>query len=72
MFGQLGHFTKFAPEKVPYAINRYTTGGPLLMILQDKYCSERVSYAWPYCLTGSTWVVPVAEQLPPHVAGRSL
>jgi hypothetical protein len=26
MFGQFGHFTKYAPEKVPYAINRYTTG----------------------------------------------
>eukprot|EP00879_Flechtneria_rotunda_P000947 GHRR01001079.1.p1 GENE.GHRR01001079.1~~GHRR01001079.1.p1 ORF type:complete len:252 (+),score=44.88 GHRR01001079.1:134-889(+) len=25
MFGQFGHFTKYAPEKIPYAINRYTT-----------------------------------------------
>lgn len=24
MFGQLGHFKKFAPEKIPYAIERYT------------------------------------------------
>jgi hypothetical protein len=29
MFGQFGHFTKYAPEKVPYAINRYTAGAAM-------------------------------------------
>lgn len=24
MFGQFGHFTVYAPEKVPYAVERYT------------------------------------------------
>src|SRR5450631_890355 len=24
MFGQFGHFTRYAPEKIPYAIERYT------------------------------------------------
>jgi GST-like protein len=37
MFGQFGHFTKYAPEKVPYAIERYTKEAKrLLSVLEAR------------------------------------
>jgi len=37
MFGQLGHFAVFAPEKVPYALNRYTNEAKrLLNVLETQ------------------------------------
>jgi len=50
MFGQAGHFTRYAPEKIPYAIDRYTNEShrlcrvldtrpavePALAVLADK------------------------------------
>lgn len=36
MFGQLNHFKKFAPEKIPYAINRYETETYRLYGVLDK------------------------------------
>lgn len=35
MFGQFGHFTKYAPEKVPYAIERYSKETNRLMGVMD-------------------------------------
>ncbi|NHK28888.1 glutathione S-transferase family protein [Parvularcula flava] len=36
MLGQLGHFTAFAPETVPYAIERYTREASRLIGVLDK------------------------------------
>lgn len=36
MFGQLNHFKRFAPEKLPYAINRYETETLRLYSVLDK------------------------------------
>ncbi|MDI9314025.1 MAG: glutathione binding-like protein [Hydrotalea sp.] len=36
MFGQFGHFTVYAPEKVPYAIDRYTKEVKRLLAVLDK------------------------------------
>jgi GST-like protein len=36
MFGQLGHFTRYAPEKIPYAIERYTNEAMRLAKVLDK------------------------------------
>lgn len=36
MFGQLNHFKRFAPEKLPYAINRYETETLRLYGVLDK------------------------------------
>ena len=41
MFGQLNHFVKFAPEKVPYAINRYTTEAKRLLKVLDTRLEGR-------------------------------
>ncbi|WIA41314.1 hypothetical protein OEZ86_004911 [Tetradesmus obliquus] len=64
MFGQFGHFTKYAPEKVPYAINRYTTEAKRLLgvlearltgrqyIMGDDYTiADIATFPWVVCLS---------------------
>ena len=41
MFGQLNHFKKFAPEKIPYAIERYEKETLRLYGVLDKQLSEK-------------------------------
>lgn len=36
MFGQFGHFYKYAPEKIPYAIERYSKEARRLLAVLDK------------------------------------
>jgi len=36
MFGQFGHFRNYAPEKIPYAINRYETETKRLLAVLDR------------------------------------
>lgn len=36
MFGQMGHFVRFAKEKVPYAIERYTTESRRIIGVMEK------------------------------------
>ncbi|MDA8229963.1 MAG: glutathione S-transferase N-terminal domain-containing protein [Magnetospirillum sp.] len=60
MFGQTHHFRHFAPEKVPYAIERYTKETRRLYGVLDRrlaeveYVAEDYSIAdmaiWPWCL----------------------
>ncbi len=40
MIGQLGYFTRFAPEKIPQAIERYTKETHRLMNVLDKRLAE--------------------------------
>ena len=41
MFGQLNHFKKFAPEKIPYAIERYEKETLRLYSVLDKQLAEQ-------------------------------
>jgi GST-like protein len=41
MFGQLNHFKKFSPEKIPYAIERYEKETLRLYSVLDKQLTER-------------------------------
>jgi GSH-dependent disulfide-bond oxidoreductase len=41
MFGQLNHFKKFAPEKIPYAINRYEKETLRIYGVLDKQLEEQ-------------------------------
>jgi GST-like protein len=41
MFGQLNHFKRFAPEKIPYAIERYEKETLRLYGVLDKQLAER-------------------------------
>ena len=47
MFGQLNHFKKFAPEKIPYAIERYEKESLRLYGVLDKQLSER-EFIWDH------------------------
>jgi GST-like protein len=40
MFGQVHHFRNYAPEKIPYAIDRYTNEAKRLLGVVDKRLSE--------------------------------
>ena len=45
LFGQAHHFRRFAPEKLPYAIERYTTETRRLYGVMDKRLAERENLA---------------------------
>ncbi|MFT4089252.1 MAG: glutathione binding-like protein [Asticcacaulis sp.] len=45
MFGQLGHFAVFAPEKIPYAINRYLEEAKRLLKVLDTQLSKNAHVA---------------------------
>jgi GST-like protein len=40
MFGQAGHFLRYAPEKIPYAIERYTRESKRLLGVLDRTLGE--------------------------------
>lgn len=63
MFGQLGHFYKFAKEKIPYAIERYSNETKRLMGVLERRLEGRdylmgehytiadvATFTWPLCL----------------------
>lgn len=47
MFGQHGHFAVYAPEKVPYAIERYTNEALRILRVLDKRLGENEWLAGP-------------------------
>lgn len=50
MFGQAGHFLRYAPEKIEYAIRRYTNEAKRLCNVLDKQLSERTFVAGEYSI----------------------
>jgi GSH-dependent disulfide-bond oxidoreductase len=50
MIGQLGHFVKFAPEKVPYAIERYRKETERLLGVLDRRLGEVPFLAGEYSI----------------------
>lgn len=61
MAGQIGHFNVFAPEKVPYAIDRYTKETSRLYGVLDKRLADREFIAGTYSIADIAcypWVVP--------------
>jgi len=60
MFGQRGHFLRAAPEKIPYAIERYTNESRRLLNVIDKQLKERPYLAGEYSIADIAtfpWVV---------------
>ena len=56
MFGQLAHFTRFAPEKVPYAINRYTEESKRIFGVLDSRLGEAEYLGGEYSIADiATW-----------------
>jgi GSH-dependent disulfide-bond oxidoreductase len=79
MWGQHGHFTHYAPEKVPYAIDRYTKEVLRLLdvinfrlkeveyLAGDEYTIADVA-TYPWAITYSRREIDIAAF--PHVGGR--
>jgi GST-like protein len=76
MFGQAGHFRRYAPEKIPYAIERYTNESKRLLRVLDGRLADRPFVAGDYSIADMAifpWVHAVDEALggfeaTPHVA----
>jgi GSH-dependent disulfide-bond oxidoreductase len=60
MFGQRGHFLRAAPEKIPYAIDRYTNESRRLLNVMEKRLAEAEYLAGEYSIADMAtypWVV---------------
>jgi GSH-dependent disulfide-bond oxidoreductase len=65
MAGQNHHFSQYAPEKIPYAINRYVNETARLYAVLDKRLSDREFIAVDYSIADIAsypWIVPYERQ----------
>jgi GST-like protein len=65
MAGQNHHFTQYAPEKIPYAIERYVKETARLYAVLDKQLSGREFIAGAYSIADMAcypWIVPHDRQ----------
>jgi GSH-dependent disulfide-bond oxidoreductase len=61
MAGQIGHFNVYAPEKVPYAIDRYTRETHRLYGVLDRRLADRAFIAGEFSIADIAcypWIVP--------------
>ena len=72
MMGQAGHFLHAAPEKIPYAIDRYTNESRRLFSVLDKRLGEAAFVAGDYSIADMAiypWAM-AAEREPEQLATR--
>jgi len=65
MLGQAHHFRQYAPEKIGYAIDRYTNEAGRLYQVMDKRLAEREYLAGPLSIADFAcypWIVPHERQ----------
>ncbi len=65
MAGQNHHFSQYAPEKLPYAIDRYVNETGRLYAVLDKRLSDREFVAGDYSIADIAaypWIVPYENQ----------
>jgi GSH-dependent disulfide-bond oxidoreductase len=65
MAGQNHHFSQYAPEKIPYAIERYVKETSRLYAVLDKQLADREFIAGTYSIADIAsypWVVPYQRQ----------
>jgi GST-like protein len=65
MLGQNHHFTRFAPEKIPYAIERYVNETNRLYGVLNNRLADREFIAGPYSIADMAcypWIVPYELQ----------
>jgi GSH-dependent disulfide-bond oxidoreductase len=65
MFGQRGHFMRAAPEKIPYAIDRYTNESRRLLDVIDRRLGESAYLAGDYSIADIAnypWVAGVRRE----------
>jgi GSH-dependent disulfide-bond oxidoreductase len=61
MAGQIGHFNVYAPEKVPYAIDRYTRETSRLYGVLNQRLADRAFIAGDFSIADIAcypWIVP--------------
>jgi GST-like protein len=66
MFGQAGHFMRYAPEKIPYAIERYTNESRRLCGVLDGQLGRHEFIAGAYSIADMAtfpWAHAIAERL---------
>jgi len=64
MAGQNGHFSAYAPEKIPYAITRYVNETNRLYAVMNKRLADRDYLAGDYSIADMAcypWIVPHAS-----------
>ena len=69
MAGQNHHFNNYAPEKIPYAINRYVNETNRLYGVLNKRLADREFVAGEYSIADMAsypWIVPLQEPEPEH------
>jgi GST-like protein len=65
MAGQNHHFSQYAPEKLPYAIDRYVRETARLYAVLNKRLADREFVAGPYSIADMAaypWIVPFERQ----------
>jgi GSH-dependent disulfide-bond oxidoreductase len=76
MFGQAGHFNNAAPEKIPYAIERYVAESARLIKLLDNQLAQTEYMAGAYSIADIAtypWLVvgfPAIKAAKPDVVGE--
>jgi GST-like protein len=73
MFGQAGHFRNAAPEKIPYAIERYTKETHRLSDVMNKRLGEVAFLGGDYSIADIAtypWVVAVLRHEPKELEAR--
>ena len=74
MFGQYNHFALFAPEKIPYAIERYTQESKRLLHVLDRRLEGRTFVTREYSIADVLlfpWVARHAKRAPPLLEDTS-
>ena len=70
MFGQWVHFSMYAPEKIPYAIERYRREIDRLRLVADKHLAGHDTFADEYSIADIAvfpWVHSFRTRMPPEV-----
>ena len=65
MLGQAHHFRGYAPEKIPYAIDRYTNEAARLYGVMDRHLAENDYFVGDYSIADVAiypWLVPYERQ----------
>jgi GSH-dependent disulfide-bond oxidoreductase len=73
MLGQAGHFIRAAPEKIPYAIERYTNESRRIFNVIDKRLGQREYLAGDYSIADIAtfpWVRVIQRQPAEELASR--
>jgi GST-like protein len=73
MFGQAGHFRNAAPERIPYAIDRYTNETYRLCDVMNKRLDESDYLGGEYSIADIAtypWVVAALKREPEQLASR--